>query len=145
MPSGKSKLRPQIATTGHLPNWPQRKKLGGAPSVDEGVEPLELSCVIGGSVNGCGYRKLFGGIWQSRTGTPCDQEPHPLVDCHSSIIHGAQQGVHSVRVNCRIKKWMWLSHTKGCQTVREMSKPQSHTNTEELHASSAAEETRHVC
>ena len=37
MPSGKSKLRPQIATTGHLPNWPQRKKLGGVPSVDEGV------------------------------------------------------------------------------------------------------------
>ena len=50
-----------------------------------------------------------------------------------------------MRVNCRIKKWMWLSHTKGCQTVREMNEPQSHTNTEEHHAGSAAEETRHVC
>ena len=90
LPSGKSKLRPQIATAGHLPNWPQRKKLGGVPSVDEGVGPLEQSCIIGGSVNGCGYRKLFGGIWQSRTGTPCDQEPHSLVDCQSSTIHVAQ-------------------------------------------------------
>lgn len=140
-----SELGPQIATTAHLPNWPQRKKPGGAPRVDEGVEPLELSRVIGGSVSGCGYRKLSGGIWQSRTGTPCDREPHSLVGCHSSTIQVAQQAVPSLPVNCRIKKWRRLSYTKGCQTVGETSRPQPHTDTQEHCTGSAAEETGHLC
>lgn len=127
-----SELGPQIATTAHLPNWPQRKKPGGAPRVDEGVELLELSRFIGGSVSGCGYREAVWWYLAKQDRHACDREPHSLVGCHSSTIQVAQQAVPSLPVNyCRIKKWRRLSYTKGCQTVGETSRPQPHTDTQE--------------